>query len=125
MSSDHHSDAERDRNLALLDEVERFAAEERGRLSDKRVEVRFQRSPHHWLKSSAHLTLERLPYATADLSVWDTGETELGAAWGQRPNGWDKTMQNHLDLGSVDEVRLALARLVSLVLVDRAPAEHT
>ncbi len=61
-------------NVALVDEVERFAMTERTRLGAIGIETRFQRSPDDWLKTSANIGVERLPHATAELIVSDTAK---------------------------------------------------
>jgi hypothetical protein len=114
-------DAELRQDRALVDEVERFASAERDRLSSQGIELRYRRSQDHWDKTSGHLGLERLPWAAAELSVWDTGEADLGAAWGQRDEGWDELLMEHLELGSIQEVRDTLTRVVRLVNVDHQP----
>lgn len=112
---------DRRQNRALVHEVEKFAVGERDRLSSDAIEIRFRRSPDDWPKTSAHVTLERLPWATADLSVWDSGEADLGAAWGQRADAWDETMMERHELATVEAVRQMLDRLVWLVRMDRRP----
>jgi hypothetical protein len=114
---------EQTQDVALVDEVDRFAREARSRLSTAGIETHFQRSPPNIPKTSAHITLDRLPHATADLSVWDTGEAELGAAWGQSGDQWAETLMEHLELQSVEAVRLALDRLVRLVQLDERPSQ--
>jgi hypothetical protein len=109
-------------DAAFVNEVERLALTERARLSSLGIEARFVGWSDHPVKTAAEVVLDCLPYASADLLVYASGEAELAAAWGQhRPGDWDQTLFEHLDLDSVDSVRLALDRLVSLVLMDRKP----
>jgi hypothetical protein len=109
-------------NVALLDEVERFALAERERLAASGIETHFQRSPRDWAKTSANLVLKRSPAAEGDLIVWESGEAELAVGWEHRPDASTETLAEHLDLTSVDDVRRTLDRLVALVRADERPA---
>jgi hypothetical protein len=103
---------------ALLDEVEHFAELESSRLAARGVTIRRARSPHDRGYPSASIALDRLPHATADLTVWASGEAELGAAWGQVAGGWQRQLMEHAEFAGVPDVQRALARLVQLVAAD-------
>jgi hypothetical protein len=110
------------RNRDLVDEVARFVSSERERLSGDGIEVSSFRSPDHLDKTSAGVDLARLPHATAELIVWDSGEAELAAAWGERgPGDWEHEILRHFDFASVAEVRAVLDQLPALVCRDDPP----
>jgi hypothetical protein len=99
----------------FADEVDRFLLQEQKSLTESGIDVRVRRSAADLPKVSVWLALDRLPHATAGLGVWETGEAELEAAWGQNALGWDDTLFEHHNFGSTEELRTTLGRLVGLV----------